>query len=92
MKNLTMIFVALIALSSFSLALADENSSVIQAFTSYKKCVKTNFMQAKQANREFDLNNTCLNQKQALFQLLPAEGRLEIENAIQKMVNVMKKQ
>ncbi len=92
MKNsIIMIFLALITLSSFSFALADENSSIIQTFASYKKCVKTSFMQAQQTNKEFDISNTCLNQKQALFQLLPAEGRLEIEKAIQRMVDVMKK-
>ncbi len=61
MKGLSFILLTLITLS-FS-AFGNDNDPVVQAFTSYRECVKNSFLQAQQANKSFDLSSVCLNQK-----------------------------
>tara|TARA_R110001592_G_scaffold271336_3_gene537834 strand:+ start:2035 stop:2301 length:267 start_codon:yes stop_codon:yes gene_type:complete len=87
MKGLAFICLTLTTLS-FSIS-ANDNDPIVQAFASYKECVKSIFSQTKKAKRSFVLNKVCNVQRQNLLQLLPAESKQDIENAIKKMVEVM---
>lgn len=88
MKGFPLTLLTLTILSSSAFA-NNENDPIVQAFASYKECVKSKFLQIKKAEKTFILNKVCNVQRQDLLQLLPVESKQDIENAIKKMVEAI---